>query len=151
MSQYKESVDIDISGRVMYLEQRTKGLQGRISAIETRLSGCAGNDSCPAQAVDVDAEFVPATGYINDGSMPGTFDAGHSGMGQRPEPGPRHIGRQPLTINRLDATGLLAGGLLIGVGLLLYAGNLDIIKNPILSLGCGLLLIMFSVLRSILL
>ena len=151
MSQYKESVDIDLTGRVMYLEQRTKGLQGRISAIETRLSGTAGNDFFPEPAIDMDAEFVPANGPINYGHVPGAYGAGHSGTEPPAKTDPRLTGRQPLTMYRVDATGLLAGGLLIGVGLLLYAGNLDIIKNPILSIGCGLLLILFSVLRSLLL
>jgi len=135
----------------MYLEQRTKGLQGRISAIETRLSGGASKDCFAESAADIDAEFFPATGHINYGHMPGACGDGHSGMGQPAKPDPRHTRMQLLTMHRVDATGLLAGGLLIGVGLLLYAGNLDIIKNPILSLGCGLLLILFSVLRSILL
>jgi hypothetical protein len=48
----------------------------------------------------------------------------------------------------VDTTGLVGGAILIGVGLLLYAGNIDVVKNPLLSLGCGMSLILFSIVRS---
>jgi hypothetical protein len=51
------------------------------------------------------------------------------------------IGAQQPSMSIVDITGLIAGAILIGAGLLLYTGNIDIIKNPLVAIGCGILLI----------
>jgi hypothetical protein len=144
MSQPKESVNMDVMGRVMFLEQRTKGLQGRLSAIEMRLSGNGGHDFSPGPAEDT--EFIPAAGLSN--LPPGTGTTDH-----RPPAIERSMAVDPVHQQRavpkaLDMTGIVAGLILIGAGLLLYTGNIDLIKNPLLSLGCGIFFILFSVIRS---
>jgi len=138
MSQYKEAIDADLTGRVMYLEQRTKGLHGRISALEVRLSGSAACNDNRAIACN-DADFVPAAGFSGPGRehMPVPDPAYQQ---ERPSSGP---GRT------FDATGLIAGAILIGAGLLLYAGNLEILRNPLVVMGCGILLIAGTALRMV--
>jgi hypothetical protein len=98
----------------------------------------------------MDAEFVPAPGHSNHVREPRALDFRQPDPEQTAKSGSWHgIGR-PAAMHHVDTTGLVAGVILIGVGFLLYAGNIDIIKNPLLSLGCGICLILFSVLRSLL-
>jgi len=141
MSQSRVTIDSDAVGRIMSLEQRTKGLQGRISAIEVRLSGTADKDGCRESGVCEDTEFVPAAQHSSLCPEPGTIEARLSGL--------------ELTLNQcimpenhrlpasrtFDITGLIAGVIMIGASLLLYTGNFDVIKNPLLAMGCGILLI----------
>ncbi len=143
MSQYKETIDADLTGRVMSLEQRTKGLQGRISALEMCLSGSAGHSRSVESGACDDTEFVPAAmlSHLSGDQEPGTVEerffmiepmAGRKGSREN---------RLPVVARAIDTTGIIAGGILLGAGLLLYSGNLDIIKNPLLAMGCGILLI----------
>ncbi len=48
----------------------------------------------------------------------------------------------------MDVTGLIAGAILIGAGILLLTGNVEIMKNPLAAIGCGILLIAGALKRS---
>jgi hypothetical protein len=139
MSQYKETIDADLSGRVMCLEQRTKGMQGRISAIEVRLSGTAACRENGAGACD-DMDFFPAAGFSGLSQV----------QGRMPDQACHQASHQPAPVRAVDATGLIAGAILIGAGILLYAGNLEILRNPIIAMGCGIVLIAGAALRAVL-
>ncbi|MGA9140453.1 MAG: hypothetical protein WBZ29_09530 [Methanocella sp.] len=139
MSQYKEITDADLSGRVMCLEQRTKGLQGRISAIEVRLSGTAVRQDNEAGACN-DMDYIPAAGFSGFCQQPGRM----------PDQACQQVSHRPGPVRAVDATGLIAGAILIGIGILLYAGNLEILRNPIVAMGCGILLIAGATLRAVL-
>jgi hypothetical protein len=141
MSQTRESINTDVMGRVMSLEQRTKGIQGRISALEARLSGPAGDNSTGDPGNDGDVEFVPAAQLSSLYPAQGTLDVRPSALQQTlkhpaiPEKTRFQGGRA------FEATGLIAGAILIGASLLLFTGNLEIIRNPLAVMGCGILLI----------
>lgn len=139
MSQYKETIDADLNGRLMFLEQRTKGLQGRISALEVRLSGSAACDNNGIGSLD-DTDFIPAARFSDPGreQMPTSDQAWQH---ERPRQGRDRV---------FEATGLMAGAILIGAGLLLYTGNLEILRNPLVVMSCGILLITGAVLRLVL-
>jgi hypothetical protein len=147
MSQEKYHSNVmDVTGRVLSLEQRVKGLQGRIAAIEARLS-CAGDlpagNSYPAE------DFVPATRNTDHLALAEPGIPGDEKCPANPAPG------VPGTTSGLpekqtsDLTGLLAGAILIGAGLLLLTGNLEILKNPLAAIGCGILLIAGSLKRKL--
>ena len=132
----------DLMGRVLSLEQRVRGLHGRIAAIEVRLS--VPQASAPADSPDV--EFVPATimegvhatDMQNPGRVPGSAETA-AGPGL---PGLRNRGKEPY-----ELSGLIAGLILVGAGILLYLGNFDMIRNPIVVVGCGVLLLSSALLR----
>jgi hypothetical protein len=110
------------------------------------LSRSGGNDSSPVAAISEDTEFFPAVELSCLGPEPGTLDARLSALEQTVKKSgngvsPRHSGPRAM-----DTTGVIAGAILVGAGLLLYTGNTEIIKNPILSLACGSFLIVLSLL-----
>lgn len=131
-------------GRVLSLEQRVKGLQGRIAAIETRLSIPADSPACNGAPAE---DFAPAAGQldqcrVNNPDMPGDQrlavrqmqqDAGPE-MARAIKPG-------------VDRTGVLAGTIMIGAGILLLTGNLEIMKNPLAAIGCGIAFIAVALRR----
>jgi hypothetical protein len=129
----------DMTGRVLSLEQRVKGLHGRIAAIEARIS-CPEIDSAQGNNGPPE-DFVPAT---NNSDQQSYADYGVSGDRKYPAvqalpcvgPG---FGRKAKPA--ADLTGLIAGAILIGAGILLLTGNVEILKNPIAAIGCGILFI----------
>jgi|AGTN01.3.fsa_nt_gi hypothetical protein len=146
------SIDKDLAGRLMSLEQRMKGLQGRTAAIEARLSGPGSSsvDGIPASCADnYSDDFVPASA-----TCPKDVDD----QRDEPEPGRQSNGtiRVPEASNKqrharkaVDTTGLIAGVILVGAGILLYFGNFEIIRNPAVALGCGILLLGSVLVRTI--
>ncbi len=124
----------------MSLEQRTKGIQGRISALEARLSGTAGDDTSDP-GINGDVEFVPAAGHSAMHHMQSTHEA-------RPSVFERSLNQPAMLENHkspmdqvFNTTGLIAGAIMIGASLLLFTNNVEIIKNPLIALGCGILLV----------
>lgn len=134
--------DGDVYGRIMSLEQKVRGLSARIHAMELSLSLPGGRESSTLLAED---EFVPATS---------------AGMGEDVVLENRLLAlekaltlKEPKDLNLLaarhtkDMTGILIGGILIVTGILLYTGSTDILRNPLLSLGCGILIIACAIAR----
>jgi hypothetical protein len=142
------NMDMDLSGRIMSLEQRLKGLQGRTAAIETRLS-CPGNEniSCAGHA---DEDFVPAMKYseISVDNLEGKPETVISS--KKSSLPAASVGKQLPVRPIVDTTGLIAGATLVGAGLLLFSGNIDVIKNPLVAIGCGILLIANALKRLVL-
>ncbi|HEY3274203.1 MAG TPA: hypothetical protein VGJ92_10600 [Methanocella sp.] len=140
MSQEKNHpVLMDMTGRILSLEQRVKGLYGRIAAIEARIS-CPGNDRVP-EANEPFEDFVPAANCLDrqNASDYCTSDDQQQPAVRASTPVDPGTGRKakPAT----DMTGLIAGAILIGAGILLLTGNVETIKNPLVAIGCGILLI----------
>jgi hypothetical protein len=137
MSQERNhSVIMDMTGRVLSLEQRFKGLQGRLAAIEARLSCPGGNSGNDIPEED----FVPATGQFDKHETAdyGMSDDQKCSAGRAPpDPGPVTAG---VTKMNFDITGMIAGAIMLGAGILLFTENLEIIKNPLVAIGCGILL-----------
>ena len=148
MSQSRESVALDVMGRVMSLEQRTKGLQGRIAALEARLSGPAGQAITGTPGNGDDIEFVQALPFSSHQPRPEAHDTGQPSPGSMINSHGNCASPRPAAPRPLDTTGIIAGLILIGTGLLLYMGNIDLIKNPLLSLGCGICVTVLSLLKS---
>jgi hypothetical protein len=134
----------------MSLEQRTKGLQGRLAALEARLSDTAGNASNYNDDIREDIEFVAAMRLtpLCPGPSPLEIPVSENGLPMKSDSNSAIPGRRAL--HSIDATGVVAGTILLGAGLLLSTGNVDLIKNPLVSLGCGIFLILFSLMRPIL-
>jgi len=144
MSQGTHNVtDTDIFGRILSIEQRIRGLQGRVAAIETRLSGPGDVGGKPSVLpAPPEEEFVPAFAGI-----PGQHEEHEPASGQTLMPAAGDADHRRPGIRAIDGTGLIAGAILIGAGLLLYTGNLNLLRNPLLALGCGILLITGAVAR----
>ncbi|MGE5465292.1 MAG: hypothetical protein ACM3PB_00155 [Betaproteobacteria bacterium] len=141
MSQPRESINTDVIGRVMSLEQRTKGIQGRLSALEARLSGIASDDGAGDPGISRDVEFVPAPGLSVMYQMQSTHEARPSALElSLNQPAMRENHKFPMN-QAFNVTGLIAGAIMIGASLLLFTGNIEIIKNPLAAMGCGILLI----------
>lgn len=111
--------DPDILGRVMALEQRARGLSGRVNALEIRFS--SGNGG-----VDP-VEFVPAEQPPAAGGLEGRVAALEASMGRKPQQ----------KVSMLDATGLVVGLILLAAGILLATGSIDLLRNPLLSFSGG--------------
>lgn len=150
MSKSRESVNADIMGRVLFLEQRTKGLQGRLAALEARLSDTSGNPGNYDADIREDIEFVAALRLtpLCPGPGPLEIPVSEQGLPMKSDCNSAIPGQRVL--HSIDATGVVAGTILLGAGLLLSTGNVDLIKNPLLSLGCGIFLILLSLMRPIL-
>lgn len=151
MSLNNNTIDADLTGRIMSLEQRTKGMQGRISALEISLSGYGAKATIPEACACNDTEFVPA--IISRPYVEADYHMTEAKISAKEESMNRqcsmNINRQKVT-RAIDTTGIIAGAILIGIGLLLYSGNLDIIKNPLLAMGCGISMIAGVALRLVL-
>ena len=137
---------MDMTGRILSLEQRVKGLHGRIAAIEARIS-CPGSDSAPGDHEPFE-DFVPATNNFDqerdiDNRLPGDPEHPAGQAMTHVDPG---FGRRAK--QAMDLTGLIAGAILIGAGILLLTGNVETMKNPLVAIGCGILLIAGALKRS---
>lgn len=133
------SPEKDLVGRVMSLEQRIKGLQGRIAAIEACLSGPgAAHHIRPQVPVD---DFIPAPLHDDqpEPAQPSVPVAPQSSAIVTLSS--ESIARRQPARPTIDTTGIIAGTILIGAGLLLYGGNIETIKNPLVAVGCGILLL----------
>ncbi len=112
----------DVVGRIMALEQRTRGLNGRLSALEMRLSGDA--SACDA------TEFVPA-GTGPNTSLEGRVAALEAAAGSPPA----------RRVSVLDVTGIVVGLSMLAVGVLLATGSVDLLRNPLLAFAGGIIVL----------
>ncbi len=137
MSRAEYTIDKDLAGRVMAIEQRLKGLQGRTAAIEARLS-CPDN-ARPRYTEDPGDDYVQAM-HSTDTKATGEVAIVAMGAGSVSQGLIKDSGTKVRRSFNVDATGLIAGGILIGAGLLMYMGSFDLLKNPLVATGCGILL-----------
>ena len=150
----------DVDGRVMALEQNTRGLNARVCAIEKSLSAdhlVRHNVNKVPQSIatpeitetDPIDDFVPAIKEIRIDQCEYMSDNREKMVGETEKPvtltGIEKISRSMAL--PLDITGLLAGALLILISLLLFTGNIGLLKNPLVPLGAGMLLIACVVVR----
>jgi hypothetical protein len=120
----------DVVGRVMALEQKTRGLSGRVSALEMRFSS-----GSPGEAPD-NTEFVPGE------RRPGpSIEERLSALEEAPG------NKAPAKVSALDATGLVVGISLLAVGVLLSSGSFDLLKNPLLAFAAGITVLACAVWR----
>jgi hypothetical protein len=131
----------DVIGRVMSLEQKTKGLYGRISAIEMRISMEQGE----AQAYDT-LEFIqgerPAS-KVTAMSLENRVATLESAL----EKNKKII--SPGNISMLDVTGLVIGISALSIGFLLFIGSTDILRSPLLAFAAGTVILVCSVGRMV--
>jgi hypothetical protein len=125
MEAFGKNVDPDIVGRVMSLEQKTRGLYGRVGALELRFSGEPGE----ASAFD-DLEFVP--GEMRQDPLEARIAELETAIKKKPA---------AQKMSMLDATGLVVGLSLLGVGVLLTTGSVDILRNPLLAFCAGIVIL----------
>ena len=118
------SSEPDIVGRIMALEQRTRGLYGRVGALEMRFSG-------EAAACD-DTEFVPGE-RRRDLSLEGRIASLEAALSER-RPASRKV-------SMLDVTGVVVGLSLLAVGALLATGSTDLLRNPLLAFTAGVIIL----------
>jgi hypothetical protein len=133
-----KSIEPDIIGRVMALEQRTRGLHGRLSALEIRFSSPE-KSNYDGPAVDsitmVDlVEFVP-------GEVP--RESRGDPLEDRMAALEAAIGKpkRPEAVSMVDITGLLVGACLLAVGVMLATDSAGLLKNPALAFAVGILII----------
>lgn len=144
----------DIEGRVMAIEQNTRGLNARVCAIEKSLSidQRAGNvrtgilqPTIDQQITDKDQidDFVPAMREIRIDQNGDMSNGRETRIMEAEKPvtitGIEKIPRS--MVLPLDVTGLLAGALLILISILLFTDNIGLLKNPLVPLLFGTLLI----------
>ncbi len=124
MDEAGRGVEPDVVGRIMALEQKTRGLYGRVSALEMRFSG--GEAACD------DTEFVPGE-RRRDVPLEGRIAALEAALSERPG--------APKKASMLDVTGMVVGVSLLAVGALLAAGSTDLLKNPLLAFTAGIVIL----------
>lgn len=128
------SMEMDIAGRVMAAEQKLRGLYGRVSALEMRLS------MSPADmGVYDDTEFVSGEAsiepYINIKSVEARIAALEASTGKK------YVGRGAKRERALDLTGVIVGVSLLAIGVLLATDSFDILRNPMLAFAAGALVL----------
>lgn len=140
-----------MQGRMLSLEQKFKGLNARLCAIEMSISRNGVPDTivrenpnakgCDRETENyVSDDFVPASACINQSG--GKYDD----LRKRLETLERQAGKPAIGNSRLsnmplfDVTGVVAGLILIAVSLLLYTQNFEMLKNPVLPLASGAIL-----------
>ena len=128
MDNYGNSMESDTLGRVMALEQKTRGLYGRVSAMEMRLS----MEPCEAAAAYDNTEFVPGEHRPEaTPSLENRLSALESALQNKK--------RQ--NVSMLDLTGIIVGLSMLAVGVLLATGSLDLLRNPALAFGAGIIIL----------
>jgi len=121
--------EADILGRLMALEQRTRGLNGRVNALEMRLSGAAVGD------VQDECEFI--AGELPPDSLEKRVAALEAIANGRKEPDARGA-------SMLDITGMVVGLSLLAVGVLLSTNSIDLLRNPLLAFTVGVIILACS-------
>ncbi len=119
-----KGIEPDIVGRVLALEQKTRGLYGRVGALEMRFSG-------EASAYD-DTEFVSGE-RRRDLSLEGRISALEAAL--------RETRPKAQKVSMLDVTGVVIGLSLLAVGALLAAGSIDLLRNPLLAFTAGIVIL----------
>jgi len=118
-----KNVDPDIVGRVMALEQRARGLNGRVSALEMRFSS---DGASPSEVM----EFIPGEPPADQSGtrLEDRVAALEAAMDKK-------VPAQKVSM--LDLTGILVGITMLAVGLLLATDSIDLLKNPLLAFAAG--------------
>lgn len=156
----REPAMSDMDGRLMALEQNARGLNARLRAIEKSFSGNshlvparAGTqavipDHLSSHIQDID-DFVPAAEIAVQYEQTGVQES--QGLnGQTTLPPVPISGRKNtpgIKLLLFDATGLVAGLIMVLISVLLYTGNMEMLKNPLMPLVSGVLLIACVCLR----
>lgn len=123
-----KSAEPDVVGRVMALEQKTRGLYGRVSALEMRFSMEPGE----AAAYD-NTEFVPGERRQESSlSAESRLAALEAALKEKK----RALGVQKVSM--LDMTGIVVGLSMLAVGALLATGSIDLLRNPLLAFTAGI-------------
>lgn len=133
-----KSIEMDIVGRVMALEQKLRGLQGRVSALEIRLSSDS-RDACPLDPLD-HTEFISgecAHTVPDLSALEGRIAAIESAVHDKPLMS-ASIGKKNFA---LDLTGIVVGMSLLVIGVLLSTDSFDILRNPLLAFGAGIVVL----------
>ena len=136
------SMELDIVGRVMSLEQKTRGLYGRVGAMEMRLSMEPGE-----LAVFDNTEFVSGEHphiQKTTASLEERISALESSL---------HEKKHALTVQKisvLDVTGIVIGLSMLAVGALLATDSVDILRNPLLAFAVGIIILACAVGRLLL-
>ena len=147
----KDQAVSDLDGRLMSLEQNIRGLNARMRAIERSFPGekeqlravtCAQEPLYAHEEKDA-YDFVPAVeiagqyGHEDIADSRDQFDSIPSGpvlvIDRKEKSG---LLRQPF-----DLTGLIAGLIMILISALLFTGNVEMLKNPVVPFAFGALLI----------
>ncbi|HTY90521.1 MAG TPA: hypothetical protein VMC84_05030 [Methanocella sp.] len=123
MEATNKSGEPDIIGRVMALEQRTRGLSGRVSALELRFSGESACDP---------VEFVPGEPPAGGARLEDRVAALEAAMSKK---------APPQKVSMFDVTGLIVGLSMLAVGVLLATGSFDLLRNPLLAFAGGLVIL----------
>jgi BMFP domain-containing protein YqiC len=129
MEAVNKNVEPDIVGRVMALEQRTRGLNGRVSALEMRFSQGAGEASADF------TEFVP-------GEAP--RERRGASLDERVRALEASLSKKPPTAQKmsmLDVTGIVVGLSMLAVGMLLATDSIDLLRNPLLAFAGGFIIL----------
>jgi len=143
----------DLTGRIMALEQKARGLNARVSAIERsitagqKLPNAAGalfwtSAARPMGAAFAD-EFVPAQDHLDPGIFENSASVGpedHTNRDSLPMLTQANLDKKHIMLS-FDITGLIAGAMLVLVSLILYTGNIEMLKNPVVSFIFGAVLI----------
>jgi hypothetical protein len=118
-----KTAEPDLVGRIMALEQKARGLSGRVSALEMRFSG-------EAAAYD-DTEFVPGE-RRREPSLEGRITALEAALREK---------RRAPRVSVFDVTGVVVGLSLLAVGALLATGSVDLLRNPLLAFAAGIVIL----------
>ena len=130
----------DLPGRIMSLEQKYRGIQGRVSAIEMRLSPSAGDEE--------GLEFIACS----DGEEPSVDrDAIQKRMALIEKQVSELKGggetKNHVVMHTIDITALLTGIGLMGLGIIIWLNGYDLLRNPLLPIGCGAFMLSLSAIR----
>ncbi|HEY3421909.1 MAG TPA: hypothetical protein VGK13_02040 [Methanocellaceae archaeon] len=138
-----KSIEADITGRVMALEQKLRGLQGRVSALEMRLS-METPGACQVSLYD-GMEFIsgePSQQHTPDMSaLEGRLSSMEAALQDKKA---ERADKKNLA---LDLTGLIVGLAMLAIGVLLSTGSFDVLRNPLLAFGAGIAILACVALR----
>ncbi|AFC99268.1 Protein of unknown function (DUF3040) [Methanocella conradii HZ254] len=129
-----KSLEADILGRVMALEQRTRGLHGRVNALEMRFSGAVEGDGHD------DTEFV--AGERLPDSLEKRVAALEAAVNEKRQLNARRA-------SMLDVTGIVVGLSLLAVGVLLSTNSMGLLRNPLLAFSGGMVILACAVWRMV--
>jgi len=136
----------DLLGRLMFLEQQVKGLRSRLHALEISITASRAGPEGRLVRADPEDEFMPAAPYAHEDVI-ASYEDRIRALEVSLEP----AGKEPKSAASgklsVDGAGLIIGILLTLAGVLLLTGNLDLLRNPMLSLGCGIIVSAYALLR----
>jgi predicted nuclease with TOPRIM domain len=139
-----KEIDKDIQGRILSLEQKFRGINGRLSALEMRLSEGSSSFETPDNI-----EFIAS-------EEPYVISSSHKDIESRLkaiEESIKDKGTVKVKKNRIsspyDIAALLTGSMLIIAGFLLYTGNIELIKNPLFVIVFGVAILACAVLKAL--